>query len=287
MNSKFKNGTFWIMAKHGANRAEKKNKSTVWYTEYCKLVPYEVKSVSEIGLTKEDVKLIGHRGFRAVAPENTLPAYEEAGKAGFYGAECDTYRTKDGVWVVHHDPVLYRMMGVNRFIEDCTYDELMNYSYTNGHNIDKYPDLKITTLEEYYEVCKKYGMQAIVEIKYTHSLNHLDELIDIRDKYGVPTTYIAFDFENIKKLRKLCDAPLFYLVYSITSYDIALAKTVKNCGISYDGNNKNNHKNDCKMIKKCHLKGLETATWAVDDLDTINTIVNCGTKFVTTNSVIY
>ena len=42
---------------------------------------------------------MAHRGFRAVAPENTAPAFEEAGKAGYYGAECDVYRTADGVWV--------------------------------------------------------------------------------------------------------------------------------------------------------------------------------------------
>ena len=57
--------------------------------QYCKTADYTVYQ------TSENVNLVAHRGFRAVAPENTAPAFEEAGKAGFYGAECDVYRTKD------------------------------------------------------------------------------------------------------------------------------------------------------------------------------------------------
>ena len=48
--------------------------------------------------------------------QNMLPAFEEAGKAGFTGAECDTYRTKDGVWVISHDSHTYRMMDQHAFV---------------------------------------------------------------------------------------------------------------------------------------------------------------------------
>ena len=85
-----------------------------WFKNYCKLIPYEVKSVKNSNLTEDDdYVLVAHRGFRAVAPENTLPAYEEAGKAGYWGAECDTYMTKDGVWVVQHDSNIFRMMNLS------------------------------------------------------------------------------------------------------------------------------------------------------------------------------
>ena len=44
--------------------------------QYCKTADYTVYQ------TSENVNLVAHRGFRAVAPENTAPAFEEAGKAG-------------------------------------------------------------------------------------------------------------------------------------------------------------------------------------------------------------
>ena len=100
---------------------------------YCQTKDYQVVSAADI--VDRDTKIIAHRGFRAVAPENTLPAYEEAGKNGFWGAECDIYRTKDGVWVIQHDVNTYRMMDLTKNIEKCTYEELMQHKTDNGVNI--------------------------------------------------------------------------------------------------------------------------------------------------------
>ncbi len=259
-----------------------------WYKDYCKLTPYKVDRLSNTDIEKpEDIRLIAHRGFRAVAPENTLPAYEEAGKAGFWGAECDIYRTIDGVWVLHHDPVTYRMMDKSGYIELMTYEQLLKYNYSTGHNIDEYPELKICKLEDFFAVCEKYGMHAVVEIKYNHTIRHFHELVEMADKYNIGVTYIAFNFEDCVKMRSLCDNDLFYLVYDIKDKQIAQALSVENCGISYDGNDERNLENDCERIRKCHEAGLTTATWAVDDLDKIKKIYNAGTKFITTNSILY
>ena len=46
----------------------------------------------------------GHRGARAVRPENTLPAFEYAIQAGVDVLELDVAVTKDNVLVVSHDP---------------------------------------------------------------------------------------------------------------------------------------------------------------------------------------
>src|SRR5215467_8549314 len=46
----------------------------------------------------------GHRGARAVLPENTIPAFEYAIKIGADVLELDLAVTKDNVLVVSHDP---------------------------------------------------------------------------------------------------------------------------------------------------------------------------------------
>jgi glycerophosphoryl diester phosphodiesterase len=48
----------------------------------------------------------GHRGARAVRPENTLPAFEYAIGVGADAIELDIAVTRDDVLVVSHDPVL-------------------------------------------------------------------------------------------------------------------------------------------------------------------------------------
>ncbi len=48
----------------------------------------------------------GHRGARAMRPENTIPAFEYAIQAGVDVLELDMAVTKDNVLVVSHDPYL-------------------------------------------------------------------------------------------------------------------------------------------------------------------------------------
>lgn len=56
--------------------------------------------------------LIGHRGARGFAPENTLPAIERAAEFGCAMVEIDVHLSRDGVPVVHHDDTLRRCTDV-------------------------------------------------------------------------------------------------------------------------------------------------------------------------------
>ncbi len=59
-------------------------------------------------------------------PENSLGAFERAAARG-YGMELDVRLTKDQVPVVFHDSTLERMCGIDRRLEDCTWEELQAY----------------------------------------------------------------------------------------------------------------------------------------------------------------
>ena len=50
--------------------------------------------------------LQGHRGARALHPENTLPSFEAALDVGVSSLETDMHLTRDGVVVLCHDPLL-------------------------------------------------------------------------------------------------------------------------------------------------------------------------------------
>jgi glycerophosphoryl diester phosphodiesterase len=52
--------------------------------------------------------VIGHRGNRAFAPENTLPSFLEAVALGADALEFDLHVSRDGQLVVFHDPTLER-----------------------------------------------------------------------------------------------------------------------------------------------------------------------------------
>lgn len=244
---------------------------------YCKTEDYTLLK------TQQPVTLVAHRGYRAVAPENTTAAFEEAGKAGFWGAECDIYRTADGVWIVSHDTHTYRMMDQSAWVEKKTYDELMEMTVDNGSNIEDYPDLKFCSLEEYLRICRDDNMVAVIELKGKKNTEHYDEIIGLVEQYGVESVYISFHFENLQKIRELTDCQVYYLVQEIEDEDIELAKTLENCGIDFNGEKEANFENG--MIQKCMDNGLAVGAWTIDDTELLDKLVDNGVTLITTDNI--
>ena len=52
--------------------------------------------------------IFAHRGGAGLAPENTIPAFDRGLALGADGLELDVHLSRDGVPVVHHDPLLDR-----------------------------------------------------------------------------------------------------------------------------------------------------------------------------------
>lgn len=65
-----------------------------------------------------------HRGGSALAPENTLAAFDNGLKLGADGLELDVRLSSDGRVVVHHDATLDRTTNLHGRVEQFTADEL-------------------------------------------------------------------------------------------------------------------------------------------------------------------
>lgn len=247
--------------------------------QYCKTKDYTVIS------TSDNVTLVAHRGMRSVAPENTTASFTEAGKHGYWGAECDVYRTKDGVWIISHDSHTYRMMDKSAFIEKKTYEELMDMNVDNGVNIDKYEDLKICSLEEYLDICKKYNMTPVIELKGKNNTEYYSEIVELANQFEVNPVYISFHIENLQTMRRLTQCKMYYLVQKISEDDIEDAKSIENCGIDFNGNKDKNFKSD--IIKKCQDAGLELGAWTINEEDALQKLEQYGVTLITTDCIEY
>lgn len=247
--------------------------------QYCKTKDYTVIS------TSDNVTLVAHRGMRSVAPENTTASFTEAGKHGYWGAECDVYRTKDGVWIISHDSHTYRMMDKSAFIEKKTYEELMDMNVDNGVNIDKYEDLKICSLEEYLDICKKYNMTPVIELKGKNNTEYYSEIVKLANQFEVNPVYISFHIENLQTMRRLTQCKMYYLVQKISEDDIQDAKSIENCGIDFNGNKDKNFKSD--IIKKCQDAGLELGAWTINEEGALQKLEQYGITLITTDCIEY
>jgi glycerophosphoryl diester phosphodiesterase len=74
--------------------------------------------------TSDRPLVFAHRGGAALAPENTLAAFDNGVALGADGLELDVRLSRDGVVVVHHDARLDRTTGLTGNLADRTAGEL-------------------------------------------------------------------------------------------------------------------------------------------------------------------
>lgn len=233
--------------------------------------------------SKEGVYLTAHRGFSSISPENTLSAFENAGIAGFYAAECDIQSTKDGVWVICHDEDISRTTNGNGKIMDYTYEELCGFNIDGGKYAEVYEGLKLPTLEQYVEICRKYGMKAMIEIKQGNEESY-PGILKILDKFNMRETamIISFDQEALAGIRKLDnDIELWYLTSEITDKSVDLCKE-NGYALAFNGNNK---KNSDGRIIAAGEQGIKLCTWTIDSVKRANELIALGVNHITTNEI--
>jgi glycerophosphoryl diester phosphodiesterase len=73
------------------------------------------------------MKIIGHRGARGLAPENTIAALRKGLEHHADMLEFDLRVTKDGVVILHHDADLTDPNGTKRSVDSHTYEELKTH----------------------------------------------------------------------------------------------------------------------------------------------------------------
>jgi glycerophosphoryl diester phosphodiesterase len=167
---------------------------------------------------------IAHRGGAALAPENTLAAFEDAMARGCDGAELDVQLTSDGVVVVHHDfrlkAGLARKDGVwlgeaGPRIKDLSLAQLRRFdvgaaqpggSYALTHPLLKPVNATVPTLEEVVALAAARRFILFVELKCDMSPDSADPaaLADAAFKLtGDQAIYVGFDWRALARIREL------------------------------------------------------------------------------------
>src|SRR5262245_41108190 len=88
--------------------------------------------------------VFAHRGGSALAPENTIAAFDNGIALGADGLELDVHLSRDGVVVVHHDRTLERTTALAGAIVARTAAELMRAGVpTLASVLARYRDTRI------------------------------------------------------------------------------------------------------------------------------------------------
>ena len=233
-------------------------------------------------IPKGTMRMIAHAGYSAIAPSNTLPAYRAAGESDFWGAECDIQHTKDGVWVLMHDDTVERTTDGEGAVKDLTYNEILEFNIDDGNNLDKYPNTKVPTLEEYLDVCKQYSLHPVIEVKATVDVASMDGLCEILSAREDKDMFVIITFgrELCLKIKESApDIPVYLLVdEKATQNDIDFA--VNN---HLDGMDIHVY-SDKEFIKAVTKTDLDLIVWTIDDYGSVNRFYKYGITAITSNT---
>lgn len=109
-------------------------------------------------------RLIGHRGAKESAPENTLASLREAARQGASWVEVDVMLTRDRQPVLIHDDTLDRTTSGHGPVPELTLEELRRLdagSWFDG----RFAGEQVPTLEEALAVIGELGLGLNLEIK--------------------------------------------------------------------------------------------------------------------------
>lgn len=167
-------------------------------------------------------EIIAHRGYRLVAPENTLPAFEAALAFHPDMLEMDVHRTLDGKLVVIHDEKVDRTTNGTGYVKDLTLAEIKALD-AGSYKEPKMSNVTVPTLFEFLTFLKEqqFNQTLLIEVKTDHVTYHgiESEILDMVEifKPNYPIIYQSFNLESLKIIRKLKpDAEIAALVFWVT-----------------------------------------------------------------------
>ena len=233
----------------------------------------------------------GHRGARALRPENTLPAFEYAIAQGVDALELDMAVTKDNVLVVSHDPLLHPPVCSGPVPEatihqltlaqvkewDC--GRVQNPAFPRQQAI---PGTRMPTLDEVFNLAPKGKFLFNIETKIFADHPELTPspeefvrlvLVQVR-KHHLESRVIlqSFDFRTLHAMKIAAPEIALSALYSGDPKDFtAIAKEAGAGIISPEF-----HLVTPEQVRAAHAAGLQVVPWTADTPEDWDRLIAAG-----------
>lgn len=172
---------------------------------------------------------IAHRGYSAVAPENTLPAFEIAVRAGATFVEFDVRTTADGVPVVIHDRTLDRTTSGTGRVADALYADIAALDAGSWFS-PVFAGARVPSLAATLELLAPSSAGVLLEVKAPASGDEVKAIVETVAAHGFleRTIIQSFDPEIVALARSHApDLRRGLLREGLTGGSVALARSLE------------------------------------------------------------
>ena len=251
---------------------------------------------------KYKLEIHGHRGARAIYPENSILAFDYAMGVGVDVLEMDLNMTKDKNIVVYHDRIINSELcknGPSLPIKDLTLSEIKEYDCgeVQNKNFKKQhtQSQKIHTFIELLEwinnsnYSNKNTIKLNVEIKTDKDIDTESEVIEfannllsILNKYNIKNRIIiqSFDERALKAVKNIDKSIKLSLLIEDPKIDmIKLAKQLNVDIISPDYTFLNK-----ELVKQIHSNGFSVLPWTLNSTDVLQKMIDMNVDGIITDN---
>lgn len=218
------------------------------------------------------MKVIAHRGYRAVFPENTILSFLKALEYGADGIELDVRMSLDGIPVIVHDPFILDKNDSNSafIISESNLGTLKKVSLGMNQTI---PTLK--------ETLESINVDTFIDLEFKVS-NAILPSIEMLKHFGFKNLmFSSFERKSLKDLRAIFPSAIIGLLYE--TYELEEVNQLYDFFI-YELRNYNadflnlpieffrDKTYLLKIIEKLKKMGVKISFWTVNELDDLDLI---------------
>ena len=214
--------------------------------------------------------VVGHRGAAAVAPENTLPAFEAGIASGADAVECDIHLSRDGEMVVMHDATLDRTTPLKGRVADTPWATMR--------------DAGVPSLADLTKVTKG-RVVLVVEVKAGQGVEPL--MVDHLRKEGMVDQSIVFSFNEASVEKVEAIAPEFTTVWLLSKGEVekGMDAVFGNLArLHADGVGFDYRQVTPEWVAEAHRRKLPVFVWTVPPGEEVARLKGMGVNFIITNS---
>lgn len=227
--------------------------------------------------------VVAHRGWSAVAPENTLAAYRKAIEVGAEMAECDVHLSKDGVPVLMHDADLKRTTGRTERVADLTAAELATLD-AGSWKSPAYAAERVPTLAQALELVAG-RLRFVIEIKDASMASQVARVVRQGPIPAHELMVFSFSREAVAEIARIePELPTTWLLAErpvdakqrAEVFRAALRARASALGISHK-------KVDAAFVRGAHERGFIVFCWTVNEPEDMDHVISLGVDAVITD----
>lgn len=228
-------------------------------------------------------RYVSHRGFRPLAPDNSLPGFVHAGRLRQWAIETDVHLTRDGVPVCCHDATVDSMYDGEGRIADLTWAEVSRLRLRAGTRAECLDDedRRMPLFAEYLAICAAYGAVPFIELK----VPAIEPVLRVARDVGVADDEMVMSAFQLAWLEQSRAAAPGLFLHHIFSDEVAMERlaSLGRAGVSW--NVEDPTVLTTEAVSDAHAMGLKVCLRAADSVTTVRQMQELGLDYVPTNTM--